>query len=76
METPKKTSYIFSKESRSYVSGNGNHEKKSLLIKKRNFLIFWEKYIHNLYLELDVYSEPRYNHNLRHIQNIYDEKFC
>ena len=43
--------------------------KKSLLIKKRNFLIFWEKYIQNPYLELDAYSEPRYNQNLRHIQN-------
>ena len=69
METPKKTSNIFSKESRSYVSGNGNNEKKSLLIKKQNFLIFREKYIQNPYLELEAYSKPWYNQNLSHIQN-------
>ena len=35
-------SYIFLKESVSYISGNGNHEKSSLYFRKRNFLIFQE----------------------------------
>ena len=34
---PEKTSYIFSKESFSYISGNGNHKKK-LYFRKQNFL--------------------------------------
>ena len=51
---PEKTSYIFSKESLSYISGNGNHKKKFIfqetelsVFKKRKksslkkFLIFW-----------------------------------
>ena len=62
-ETPKKSSYIFLKESCSYISGNGNPEKFLLFqetelsyisgkrtflnFRKRKFLIFRERYIQN-----------------------------
>ena len=34
---PEKTSYIFSKESLSYISGNGNHKKKNYISGNRTF---------------------------------------
>ena len=40
-----KTSYIFSKESFSYISGKGKPEKNFLYFRKRNLLIFQERYI-------------------------------
>ena len=75
---PKKILMFFSKESCSYISENGNLEenllniKKNLYFRKRNFLIFRERYIQNpsifrtrsifrtlVYLEPETYSEQR-----------------
>ena len=36
---PEKTSYIFSKESLSYISGNGNHKKKNYISGNRTFCV-------------------------------------
>ena len=48
----------------------------SKMLRKRNFLIFWKRYIENLsifrnlaYLEREAYSEPWYLQQPRHIQN-------
>ena len=56
--SPEKISYIFTKERFSYISGNGNPEN-SLYFRKRNFLIFQERYIQNsgIFKTL-VYSKP------------------
>ena len=42
--SPAKISYIFSKESFSYISENKNSEKIPYIFRKRNFLIFQERY--------------------------------
>ena len=36
---PEKTSYIFSKKSLSYISGNGNHKKKFYISGNRTFCV-------------------------------------
>ena len=63
----KKTFYIFSKESFSYILGNGNPEKILYISGNRTFLIFQGRNIHNpLIAELSYssrkeYSEPWHN---------------
>ena len=57
---PKKTSYIFSRESFSYISGNRNPEKISLIFQETELFLYFRKAIFRTmaYLKLEAYSEP------------------
>ena len=55
-QKPDKFSYIFWKESFSYISGNGNLGKSLLYSRKQNFVIFQETELS--YISRKVYSEP------------------
>ena len=79
--SPPKISYIFSKESCSYILGNGNHEIFFLHFRKWNFLIFRERIIQNP----DIFKNKKHiqNHGIFRIRDIfrtlsiiYDGKFC
>ena len=56
--------YIFSKESFSYISGNGTF----FYFRKQNFLLFFFKKGFS-YTSGKEYSEPRHIQNQKHIQN-------
>ena len=58
----KKTFYIFSKESFSYILGNGNPEKILYISGNRTFPIFQGRNIHNpLIAELSYSSRKEYS---------------